>query len=373
MPPPIRIAVIMAGGAGERFWPLSRRSRPKQLLRLTRPDQTLLGNAVERIAPLIARERVYIATARGLVEPVRAARTGVPDENVLGEPCKRNTAGCLVYAVAQILARYGEARAAGISMAILTADHRIDSDELFRAAVEAALNVSEHGAALATIGIIPTRPETGYGYIEIPEKATPYTCATGLPSVYAVVRFREKPDTATAEEFVRTDRFFWNSGMFFWRLDTFLEELVLAAPAHAQATRAMAAALAKGDQAEADRIFEGLEDISIDYALMEKARRVLTVRAEFGWDDIGAWDALDRYFEHDEDDNVAVGEPILIDTHDCIVYNEPGEAKMAVAVIGVEGLVVVVAGDAVLIVPKDRAQEVKKAVAQLKEMGAKQL
>lgn len=368
-----RIAIILAGGAGERFWPLSRRCHPKQLLCLASKDQTLLAEAIERIAPLIPRERIFIITSRALVEPIRQALTSLPPENVIGEPCKRNTAGALTYAAAQMIARYGEPDAARISMAILTADHRIDDPARFRATVEAALAAAEQDGALATIGVGPTRPETGYGYIEVPENIEPIIYGADWPPVYPVERFREKPDLATAEHFLATGRFFWNSGMFFWRLDRFLDELDLATPAYAEAARAMASLNLAGNSDQADRIFETLEDISIDYALMEHARNVVTVRADFAWDDIGAWDALDRGYPHDAQGNVTIGDPVLIDVKDSIVYNEPGAPKMAVSVIGVEGLAIVVSGDAVLVVPKDRAQEVKRAVNELKKRGAGQL
>lgn len=384
MPQHIRIAVIMAGGSGERFWPLSRQKRPKQLLKLASADETLLEESINRIAPLIPPERIFIATSLGLVEPIRQARTGVPDANVIGEPCKRNTAGCLAYAAAHALARFGDDVApSSISMAILTADHRIDNAEHFRATVEAALAAAETHGALTTIGVVPDRPETGFGYIEIAEGAESLIKdedrgggqgeAPEWPPVYPVARFREKPDLAAAREFIATGRFFWNAGMFFWRLDRFLDELSRTAPAHAEATRAMAEALRTGDAATVDKAFGELGDISIDYALMEQAGGVAMAKATFAWDDVGAWDALDRGYAHDTQGNVTVGDPILIDTRDCIVYNEPGAARMAVAVVGVEGLTVVVSADGVLIVPKERAQDVKKAVTELKKRGAGQL
>lgn len=378
----IRVAVIMAGGSGERFWPLSRQSRPKQLLRLASREQTMLEESIGRIAPLIPPERIFVATSRGLQEPIRQACAGRPEnptalamENIIAEPSKRNTAGALAYAAAAVLARHGEENAARISMAVLTADHQIEGIEAFRATVEAALDAAEREGALVTIGIPPTRPETGYGYIEISEneRAEARTPNNSQSPVYPVVRFREKPDLAAAREFIATGRFFWNSGMFFWRLDRFLEELAASAPAHAEATRAMAAAMRAGDEAEVERVFNALTDISIDYALMEKAGKVMMARAGFGWDDVGAWDALDRAWPHDSAGNVASGDPVLIDTRDSIVYNAPGAAKMAVAVIGVEGLVVVVSEDGVLVVPKDRAQDVKRAVTELKKRGAGQL
>jgi mannose-1-phosphate guanylyltransferase len=365
----------MAGGAGERFWPLSRRDRPKQLLRLARLDQSMLEEAVERVAPLIGRERVLVATARHLVEPIRRAMPALPAENVIGEPCKRNTAGCLAWAAAVARSRFaGEGRP--VSMAVLTADHQIGQPERFRATVNAALTAAEQKGALVTIGDVPTRPETGYGYIEIPEGAAAIAidgAATDAPPVYPVARFREKPNAEAARAFVASGRFYWNSGMFFWTLDAFLGELATAAPAHGQAAREMGEALAIGDAARAEAIFATLEDVSIDYALMEKAKNVLVVRADFPWDDVGALDALARNLPADAAGNVAVGDPVLVDARDCIVYNEPGAAAMAVGVAGVKGLAVVVTRDGVLVLPRDRAQDVKKVVAELKARGATQL
>ncbi|HRU07267.1 MAG TPA: mannose-1-phosphate guanylyltransferase [Candidatus Brocadiia bacterium] len=358
----MRFAVIMAGGAGERFWPLSRQDRPKQLLRLADPNQTLLEQAVRRVAPLIPAERVFVVTGRALREPIRKAGLPLPPENVVAEPCKRNTAGCLVYAAAWALARLG-GEADGLTMAVLTADHRIGGDERFARTVGAALEAAEREEALVTIGVRPSRPETGYGYIE----------AEGEGAVRPVKRFLEKPDAERAREFAASGRHFWNSGMFFWRVGVFLRELGRARPAHAEAARRMAEALKRGDEAGAAAIFERLEDISIDYALMEKARRVLMARADFEWDDVGAWDALERAMPLDKAGNAAVGGPALVDCRGCVVCNAAGPEKMAVAALGVEGLVVVVCEDAVLVAPKARAQEVKKVVALLKERGARQV
>lgn len=364
---PIRVAVIMAGGSGERFWPLSRFHHPKQLLHLSSETQNMLEEAVSRIAPLIPAEHVYIATARHLQEAIRKAERVLPPENILAEPCKRNTAGCLVYVAAQLLARYGEGRQ--VTMAVLTADHLISDADGFRETVSVALNAAEQQEALVTLGIKPTRPETGYGYIEAgtaPEGAAPLAA---LP----VAAFREKPGQADAEAFVASGRFYWNSGMFFWRLDVFLRELSLAQPVMAEHLLAMAKALRQHDEATSTQHFEALESISIDYALMEKAQRVLVVPAAFPWDDVGAWTALDRTREHDAAGNVAIGDPLLEDCENCIVYNAPGADAMAVGVVGMQDVIVVTAADAVLVLPKDRAQEVKRIVEALKARGSGQV
>lgn len=366
----IRVGIIMAGGSGERFWPLSRRLRPKQLLCLTTPGQTLLEEAVSRIAPLVAPENVYVVTGRHLVEPIGDANTGVPRENIIAEPCKRNTSGALAYAAAFVMARY-ETSPENITMAITTADHEIGHAERFQKTVAATLEVVERDTVLATLGVVPTRPETGYGYIQIAQDAP--SLSDGYAAIYPVTAFHEKPNREMAEDFVASGRYFWNSGMFFWRVSAFLDELDTVQPALADATRGMAHAMNAGDDLGVHQIFEELEDISIDYALMERASRVVMARAEFPWDDIGAWPALDRTMTRDAQGNVGVGEPVLIDCEDCIVYNEPGGQNVAVGVVGCEDLIVVVTSDGILVAPKERAQDVRRIVAELKARGSEQV
>lgn len=365
-----RVAVILAGGSGERFWPLSRKDRPKQLLTLTSETHSMLEEAVLRIAPLISAEHVYIITGEHLVNPIRNAGTGVPAGNVLAEPCKRNTSGALAYAAAALLAKYG-GEGEAISMAVTTADHHIGEPALFCKTVDAALNAAERNEVLATLGVVPTRPETGYGYIQVATGAA--NAPTEDISVWPVTAFHEKPSRERAEQFIAQGNFFWNSGMFFWRLSTFLAELDAARPVLAQAVRAMRDAMVAGDPTGVRKTFEALDDISIDYALMEKARHVVMARADFPWDDVGAWPALDRSHAKDDRGNVLLGSPVVVESNNCIVYNEPGPGEMAVSVVGADNLVVVVTRDAVLVVPKDRAQDVRLAVQELRKRNAAQL
>lgn len=378
-----RVAVIMAGGSGERFWPLSRLSRPKQLLRLTGETQTMLEASVSRLAPLISREDIHVATGEPLVEAIQKAGVGVPDENVIAEPCKRNTSGCLVFATAHLLAKHGgrdpgmdvRRLPQGLSMAVVTADHSIDNPEAFREAVRTALDAAEEEHALATIGIVPTRPETGYGYIQVPEDRLPLPNYTQGVQVFPVTAFHEKPDRARAEAFIATGRYFWNSGMFFWNVADFLGELEVVRPELARATLAMAEAMRAGDPGAVRASFEGIENIPIDRALMERARKVLMVRAPFAWDDIGSWPALDRVCPRDANGNVIRGDPIVVGSTNCIIYRDlhPGARDIAVAVVGAEDLVVVVTDDAVLVMPKDRAQDVKHVLTELRRRNAKQV
>lgn len=360
-----RYAVVMAGGSGERFWPLSRRQRPKQLLHLADPRRSLLQLAVEHACALAPPERVYIATGEPLREPIRAARVGVPDDNILAEPAKRNTAGCLAYATACLLARLPSER--DFTLAVITADHVMQPADRVRATLERALRTAQERDTLVVVGIVPTHPETGYGYIERARDPS------GDDDVLPVARFREKPDRAQAEAFLAAGGFYWNSGMFFWRVSVFLAELEAASPAHARAVQTMAEALRRGDEARVRELFAQLEDIPIDRALLERARNVHMVRADFDWDDVGTWDALDRIRPRDPDGNVAVGDPVLVDTRGCIVYNAPGAERMAVAAVGLENLIVVATEDGVLVAAKDRVQDVRRAVQALKERNAKQL
>lgn len=367
-----RVIVIMAGGAGQRFWPLSRTAHPKQLLRLASPDRSLLEQAVKRAADLVPAGNVYIVTGRHLVEPIQDADTGIPAENVIGEPCKRNTAGCLVYAAAFILARL-DMDAGHVVMGVLTADHRIFDEQAFASTVRAAFDAAEHHDALVTVGIQPTRPETGYGYIETGAKAEPVSGVAGKCPVYPVLCFHEKPDAQTAEKYMLADGYYWNSGMFFWRLDAFVREFDHVNPAFARTCRQLTEALQAGEDDEASALFAALPDKSIDYALMEDARHVLVARGRFRWDDLGAWDSLERSLPADAWENVVVGDPVVVDSQNCIVYNAPGAERMAVGVVGLRDMVVVVSEDAVLVVPKDQAQRVKAVVEALRQRGASQI
>jgi mannose-1-phosphate guanylyltransferase len=355
-----RIAVIMAGGSGERFWPLSQPHYPKLFLRLTCESQTLLDQTITNISPFISKENIFLATAVHLSDIVKKNYPQILPENIILEPIQRNTAGCIILTTAYMLARYG-GDGSTITMAVLPGDHHIKNPEQFRLAMEMTLTVAEKENALVTLGINPTRPETGYGYLEI----HPQTNRNSFP-VHKVLRFHEKPDSITAERYLSSGNFLWNSGIFIWRVSTFLDELGRVNPDMRNAVSLMTQALINNDKETIQNIFQKLPAVSIDYVLMEKASSILTVRAEFGWDDIGSWDALDRIFPHDKKGNVVIGNPVLLDTQNTIVYNEGGEHNTSVAVIGIENLIVVITNDGVLVVPKDRAQDVRKAVDELK-------
>ncbi len=366
----MKVIVIMAGGTGERFWPLSRYNHPKQLLTLSGSGQSLLEEAVERSTAIVAPENIYIATSPHLQDAIKNAGLDIPQENIIAEPSKRNTAGCLIYAAANILAKT-RLSPEEVTMGVLTADHRIPDTTPFVDTVGKAMECAEQNDGLVTIGIQPIRPETGYGYIEVAENAK-------LPSgdkqaLLPVASFREKPNADDAAKYVASGRFFWNSGMFFWRLSSFQNEFGKANPVMAETLEDLTDALLANSTERAAKIFDALPNISIDYALMEKAKHVYVVPGNFVWDDLGSWDSIERTFPKDNQGNVTVGNPVLLDTNDSIIYNAPGLKKMAVGVVGMKDVVVIVNEDAVLVIPKNRAQDVKKLVLALRDRNATQL
>lgn len=345
-----RVAVVIAGGSGERFWPLSRPGRPKQLLRLTDPNATMLEEAVSRVHPLCGQDGVFVATSAALREPVLASGV-VPDDHVWSEPARRNTLGALAWIVAQLLAHGHH----DTSVAVLTADHLIGDPKKFRACVSAALDIAEDHGGIVTLGIPPTRPETGYGYIE--ENAEESVEARDGRAAHRSRSFREKPSPQTAEEFLQAGTFLWNSGMFFFTVAQFLSELAHAQPDSHSIVLAIAEALRRKDETEAVRQFERLPNLSVDYAVMERAERVYVLRTDFPWDDVGAWDAMERTLPRDAHGNVVQGDAVVLESNGCVVMNEA--SGITVGTLGLRDVVVVVTDDAVLVCPKDQAQRVR--------------
>jgi mannose-1-phosphate guanylyltransferase len=352
----------MAGGAGERFWPYSRRNQPKQLLPLV-SDQSMLAETVQRVSPIIPVDRIFIVAGAHLKDSIQNALPELPSENLLIEPMPRNTAPCLALAAAVSFKQFGE-----VSMAVLTADHYIQGDQNFLNNVEAALTFAENNPALVTFGIPPKRPDTGYGYIEAGEVAE----KSELGVVCKVTRFHEKPDQETAKKYVKQGNFFWNSGMFFWRNTTFLETAREKSPELADAMEKIKSDWGTSQQNKTlKRTFESLQKTSIDYALMEKSENVFVVEADFGWDDIGTWQALDRIVKIDNDGNVCVGNGLAEDTQNTIIFNKATgrtqDRDPLVVTLGVNDLVIVNTGDAILICPKDRCQDIKEIIKLLQD------
>ncbi len=340
-------AVILAGGKGERFWPKSRRNFPKQLLHIA-DTKSMLESTIDRIASFIERERIFIVARYGIKKNLLSLDLSLPKENYIFEPQGRNTAPAICLSAFTIASRDPES-----VMVVLPADHFIGDKKAFIKCVRTAISTAENDY-LVTFGIVPSRPETGYGYIECGDTLSDGVCA--------VKRFKEKPSQKKANEFLKSERFLWNSGIFVWKTERIIKAFYSYQPAFAK--RMEAYCDAKGTNKKKELLQEAygnVESISIDYAVMEKASDVAMVRASFGWDDVGAWSALERILKRDEHGNINVGNVVSVDSRDCIVVSEGG----VIGVVGVDNLVVVHTEDATLIVPKERAQEVRDVVQKL--------
>lgn len=360
-------AIIMAGGTGERFWPLSRTQRPKQLLRLASQEESLLLETVRRIEPLIPAERIFIITGEQLLEPIRNELPFLPPENIIAEPMKRNTAPCLALATAMIAERL-QRPPEEISVAVFAADHYIPDGEAFRAAVATALHHAEHTQDIVTLGITPTRPDTGYGYIEtIPSEKN-------NSPITAVKSFREKPDFDTAVAFMRQGQYLWNSGMFFVRISTLWDNFKKHLPQVAEQLPALTEAIRYQCHLPLDtapdgtrELFYVMPDVSIDYGVMEKTAHASVMRATFVWDDIGSWSALARLHKPDDGSNIVLGEAVMIDSKNCIVFHDDLKEERVVAVIGMNDTIIATEGNAILVCHASYAQDVKKAVTILRQ------
>lgn len=313
----------------------------------------MLEEAIERVEPLAGGGNIYVATSTSLADAIQSFEV-LPQECVFVEPTRRNTLGAMCWMAANLIAR-------GLSdatVAVVTSDHAIGEPDRFRLTIEAAMQIAEREGGLVTIGIRPTRPETGFGYVEVDPSTR--ICTEASYPAFRSRSFREKPTLETAKEFLETGRFLWNSGMFVFCLADLLRELEQTQPEAAVTVRESADALAAGDLRSASAAFERLPNISFDYAVMERASKVFVVPADFPWDDVGSWDSIHRNFEADENGNVAQGRTVVLDAKRCVVVNDNGDA--IVGVLGVDDLVVVNTTDAVLVCPRERAQEVRKIV-----------
>jgi mannose-1-phosphate guanylyltransferase len=347
--------LILAGGSGTRLWPRSREARPKQFIDLLGPS-TMLQDAHARLLPIIPAERIVVATSREHVGTVREQLPDVPAENVLAEPEGRGTAAAIGFGAVAI-----RQRDANATMVVVTADHRILKTDDFRAVVLAAAEVASEGW-LVTLGIQPSYPETGYGYVERGEPLK----AAAVREVYRVNRFVEKPDRATAEDYVRRGTFSWNSGMFVWRVDRILGELQRHMPALRAGLDEIGAALPNPSAGDVLRsVWPHLPKETIDFGIMEKADRVAVLPADIGWSDVGSWSAVYELSPRDNAGNVALGKVLPLDTRGSLIYSP----HRLIATVGVDDLVVVDAGDVLLICPRARAQDVKRIVSELQARG----
>jgi len=349
-------AIIMAGGKGERFWPLSTSAHPKQVLALV-GDRPMLAMTVEYVKDLIPPERVLIITRSDLVEVTREAVPALPAENVIGEPVGRDTAAACALGSALVKAKCPDG-----AFCILTADHVIGQLDLFRSTLQNGLQFALENDVLITIGMRPSFPSTGFGYIEAGEKID---CPGNL-SCFRARRFVEKPDQETAEQYLAAGTFCWNSGMFIWSVNAFQKALGKCSPGLMKmAERMESVAWTPEFPGRLAEEYASLDKISVDYAIMEKADNIVMVQGEFAWDDVGSWPALANHREPDSSGNTILGTCETLEASDNIVVSH----DRLTALIGVKDLVVVHSGNATLICPRDRAQEVKAMVQQLRAKG----
>ncbi len=362
--------VIMAGGSGTRFWPLSRKAKPKQFLALA-GDQPLLTATVRRLPPLAMPADIYVVCGPAHAAAAKRLVRELPARNFIVEPCARNTAPCVGLAALHVAARQKK----GI-VAMLPADHHISRPEAFREAVAESARLAEKGH-IVTIGIRPHAPETGYGYLKVGArlpgqgKSKSKSKVPARNQAHKVERFVEKPDVVTAARYLADGHYLWNSGIFVFRADVILDEIRRAMPVLGEQLDVIQRAIGtSGYQKTLERVFPDCPSISIDYGVMEKSQRIVVVPADFGWSDVGSFAALPEVRPTDHLGNVAEGDALVIDGRNNVVIATGGRP---VAVVGMEGVVVIDAGDAILVCRKDRAQDVRKAVDELARRGREEV
>jgi mannose-1-phosphate guanylyltransferase len=348
-------AVILAGGRGTRFWPLSRRRRPKQLLSLL-GERTLLEETVRRILPVIPAERIYIFTNELLRPQIIRCLRQLPRSQIIAEPAGRNTAPTIGLAAHEVLRRDAE----GLMVA-LPSDHVIRRPGAFRGVLRAACRWAAVDGRSVTVGLEPTRPDTGYGYVRKGQRVA----RVAGQQIYQVERFTEKPATATARRYLASGRYLWNGGMFVWHASTLLRNLSRTKPAMARDLERIAQAGGARATRTLRRIFPRLEKISIDYAVMERASDVFVVAADIGWSDVGSWEVVYELQSKDSERNVRPRGSLCLDARGNMIISP---RKFVVAV-GVHGLVIIETDDALLVAARERSQDVGKTVQELEKQG----
>lgn len=345
-----RTALIMAGGRGERFWPKSRIDLPKQFLSLTDDGKTMIQLTVERILPIVDMEDIFIVTNKKYKALVQAQLPLLPAENILCEPVGRNTAPCIGLGAIYIQKKYEDA-----TMIVLPSDHFIKSQKMFLDTLTDAADIACTGKNLVTLGITPNYPETGYGYIK-------YDVSNPFKHGFCVDKFVEKPNLETAQEYLASGDYLWNSGMFIWNLSVILEKIEQFIPDTYAHLMHIQKYIGTDQETEVlSEYFARCKSESIDYAIMEHSSDIYTVPGNFGWDDVGSWLALERYNSPDAGQNIKTGNVITLDTSNCIIE---GNTRM-IATIGLENLIIVDTDDALLICTKDKCSQIKELIGQI--------
>lgn len=346
-----KTALIMAGGRGERFWPKSRKGLPKQFLSLTDDGKTMIQLTVERISPIVALKDIYISTNKDYKNLVLEQLPGIPEENILCEPIGRNTAPCIGLGAIHIAKKYADA-----VMMVLPSDHLIKYTKMFLNTLSDACDIAEKDMNLVTIGITPDYPETGYGYIKFnPDESDGHA--------YQVERFVEKPSIEVAKEYLETEEYLWNSGMFVWKVSSILSNIKQFLPELFKGLIKIQSAIgSEADSVVLEREFPKFASDSIDYGIMEKAENIYILPGTFGWDDVGSWLAVGRIKKSNESGNVVSGNIITIGCKNNIIQGD----KKLIATVGIEDLIIVDTEDATLICDKDSAGDIKKVLENLK-------
>jgi mannose-1-phosphate guanylyltransferase len=343
------VAVIMAGGKGERFWPKSRANYPKQFLKLF-GDRTLIQHTVDRILPLISSKNVFIVTNAVYKQTVIEQLPELPEENIIIEPVGRNTAPCIGLAAIHIGKKIPDS-----VMFVLPSDHMILDVSNYLNVLKQAAKLAKNENALVTLGIRPDKPETGYGYIKFSHE--------GKSGAYKVEKFVEKPNREVAEQYLASGQYLWNSGMFIWRTDVILMEFKKHLPESYRILKNIKSSLHSSNFTDVlTREFPKMESISIDYGIMEKAENIYVYPSEFGWDDVGSWTAIERLAGLDSNGNILNGDIIALNSRNCTIE---GNSRL-IAAVGLDNLIIVDTDDAILICNKDQAQSIKEVLSELK-------
>ena len=345
--------LIMAGGSGTRFWPRSKAAKPKQYLNLFGTD-SLLQSTIKRFSIFTATDNIYVVSGRSQAEVLEQQTTMLPKANLIYEPVGKNTLPCIGLA-----AMFAERENPDGVMVVTPSDHLIENDELFRDTVLAAVKIADEQNGIVTIGITPTYPATGYGYVQTAEDIT----GSEIIKQFKVERFVEKPNEVKAAEYLKQGGFYWNSGLFVFKISVFLDAVKQFAPALYADLRKIQADLGKPSfEKTLDTIYRAVEGISVDYGIMEHANNIYLVEGNFVWNDLGSWESVYLTAEKDENANAGAGESIIIDSKNSYIYSETG----LIALVGLDDVIVVQDGNTTLVCKRDKAEEIKKVVDKLK-------